>query len=88
MSELPEERQAAALRDLEAAAERRTEAQRQVQEATAVVRAAVLAALAAGVTTRRAAEVGRVALDTVARWSREARAEGIAGHERQDHAIP
>ena len=84
MSESPEEQQAAAVRALAAAARSRAEALAAADRATDRVRAAVLAARRAGVTVRRAAEVGGVAPDTVNRWTKEAAAADTE-HEGDDH---
>lgn len=72
-AKLPEEHQAQAAMALTDATERRKAAQEAEAAATEDVHRGVLEALEVGVTTRRAAELGGVSLDTVARWSREAR---------------
>jgi DNA-directed RNA polymerase specialized sigma24 family protein len=75
VSELPEQRRADALKLLAAEGVSRTEVLRTLDGWTERVRKAVLAALEAGVTVRRAAEVGGVSPDTVQRWSNQAKTE-------------
>jgi hypothetical protein len=67
----PEQARASAARAIERIAARRNDALATVSKETDRLRAAVLAGLAAGITTRRAAELGHVSLDTIARWSRQ-----------------
>jgi len=69
VSELPEQRKADALKVLAAEGASRTEMLRALDGWTERVRKATLAALAAGVSVRRAAEVGGISPDTVMRWS-------------------
>lgn len=68
---LPEERAASVLRSVERVGGQRRDAMRMVAEKTRELRPLVLAALDAGVTTRRVAEVAQVSLATIADWKKE-----------------
>jgi hypothetical protein len=78
MAQLKEERMTGALKRLAESATRRERAQHLLEEVEREHRRNLLAALKAGVTTRRAAEVGQLSPDTVNRWSREAKAAETA----------
>ncbi len=72
-----EQRQADAARALVAAAADRQAAQRELDRATEWVRHGVLAARAAGISVRRAAELGEVSPSTVTEWESAARAAEV-----------
>jgi DNA invertase Pin-like site-specific DNA recombinase len=76
--QLPEERQAAALRALADAAD-------QLRHAEAVVRAAALNARSVGLSVNRSAARAKVSRSTVDRWLREAEAERLKKQVSDDN---
>jgi uncharacterized membrane-anchored protein YjiN (DUF445 family) len=70
-SRLKEDRMAASLRRLTESALQRDRQQALLDEAVRKHKQNVLAAIAAGVSTRRVAEIGRLSPDTINRWKKQ-----------------
>ena len=66
--QIPERAQATAIQRLDRAATARAKAQQQERDATAQLKREVQAALKAGVSTRRIAQVAGISLDTIGKW--------------------